>query len=98
MVTEIIIYELKKGMEQIYWQTFIEESLPLMKRWNIIVLKYGFALDNKNTFHLLRTYDSLDHRNSSQNDFYKSNDWRNGPRTKILECIENYSTTIFEND
>jgi len=97
MVTEIIIYKLKKGESENFLKVFLEESLPMMKRWNVEVLQFGFSLDDKNTFHLLRNYKSLTDRNNSQQEFYNSSEWIDGPRKIILKCIENYKTTIFAN-
>ncbi len=36
----------------------------------------------------VRAYDSLEHRRSSQEAFYSSDAWRNGPRQSIIELIE----------
>jgi len=69
MVTEIIIYKLKEGESENFLKVFLEESLPMMKRWNVEVLQYGFSLDDKNTVHLLRSYKSLKDRIDSQKEF-----------------------------
>ena len=39
-------------------------------------------------YFLVRAYDSLEHRRSSQEAFYSSAAWRNGPRQSIIELIE----------
>jgi hypothetical protein len=98
MVTEIIIYKLKKGKEEEYWDVFENESLPMLKRWGVDVVKYGFSIDDKSSFHLIRRYKDLEHRNKSQDIFYNSSEWKDGPREKILASIDYYNKSIFESE
>jgi hypothetical protein len=44
-------------------------------------------LHDPDAYYLIRAYDSLDHLNSSQDAFYKSEEWRSGPRTDIIKRI-----------
>jgi hypothetical protein len=95
MITEIRIYKLKSNKIKEYEKLFNEQSLPMMKRWNVNVIKYGFSLDEEDSFYLIRGYNSLDHRQQSQDAFYGSDEWRKGPREAILDCIETYNTAVF---
>ena len=97
MVTEIRIYKLKEGKSNEFLKVFTEQSLPLMKKWQVDVEYFGFAIDDNTSFHLIRQYKDLDDRNLRQEKFYNSDDWIKGPRKIILECIDYYNTTIFEN-
>lgn len=96
MVTETIIYQLNKGMEDVYWNAFIEESLPAMEKWKIKVLNYGFSLEDPSVFHLIRSFNSLQQRNEILGAFYASQDWQEGPRTQIISSIASSKTTIYE--
>lgn len=96
MVTEIIIYKLKEGTKNKFWNAFLEKSLPKMKDWNINVVDYEFSVENGLIFHLIRSFNSLEHRNTSLDEFYSSDDWQKGARTEIVESIESSKTTIFE--
>lgn len=95
MVTEIIIYQLKVGQNQVYWNAFINQSLPLMKEWGIDVVNYGFSLENPLIFHLVRTFESLEHRNQLLDKFYASQDWQQGARSDILNSISASQTTLY---
>ena len=44
----------------------------------------------------MRRYDSLAHREESEESFYGSDEWRKGPREAILACIENYTEFVVE--
>jgi hypothetical protein len=46
----------------------------------------------------MRAYDDLDHRQSSEDAFYGSDEWRSGPREPILALIESYTDVVLELD
>ena len=93
MVVEIRTYKLKTGTAGTFEKVFTEQSLPMMKRWQLDVVGYGFSLDDAETFTLMRAYRDLDDRQKSQDAFYGSDEWKNGPREAILACID-YSTCM----
>jgi hypothetical protein len=93
---EIRSYSLKPGTREEFHRLFIEEALPLLQRWNVDVVDYGPSLHDENSYYLMRRYDSLVHREESEEAFYGSNEWRRGPRDAILACIENYTEFVVE--
>ena len=44
----------------------------------------------------MRRFDNLAQREESEETFYGSDEWRQGPREAILACIENYTEIVFE--
>ena len=97
MITEIRIYKLKENSSQTFNKVFTEQSLPLMKRWGINIVDYGFSLIDKESFYLIRNYVSIEQRKESQDAFYGSEEWINGPEKEILSCIDTYNTTVLDN-
>ena len=95
---EIRSYNLKPGTRDEFHRLFLEEALPLLKRWNVDVVTYGPSLHDENSYYLMRRYDSLAHREQSEDAFYGSNEWRQGPREAILALIENYTEIVLELD
>jgi len=95
---EIRSYNLKPGTHAEFHRLFLEEALPLLKRWNVDVVAYGPSLHDENSYYLMRRYDSLAHREESEDSFYGSDEWRKGPREAILACIENYTEFVTELD
>ena len=95
---EIRSYNLKPGARDEFHRLFLEHALPLLHRWSVDVVAYGPSLHDENSYYLMRRFDSLADRNQSENAFYGSDEWRQGPREAILACIENYTEIVLELD
>ncbi len=98
MITEIRIYKLRENTAEGFYKVFTEQSLPMMKRWDVIVLDYGFSLIDKDSFYLIRNYESVEQRKESQDAFYGSDEWINGPEKQIMDCIDTYNTSVVDSD
>ena len=95
---EIRSYNLKPGSRDEFQRLFLNVALPLLERWNVDVVAYGPSLHDENSYYLMRRFDSLAHRDESENTFYGSAEWRQGPREAILALIENYTEIVLELD
>lgn len=95
---EIRSYNLKPGTRDEFHRLFLEEAFPMLKRWNVDVVSYGPSLHDENSYYLMRRFDSIAHRDESENSFYGSDEWRQGPREAIIACIENYTEFVLELD
>lgn len=87
-VIEIRTYKLKPGTGPAFHRTVVEESLPMLERWGVEVVAFGPSLDDDDSYVLIRAYPSLEERQRSQDAFYGSAEWRNGPREAIVSRIE----------
>ena len=97
MITEIRIYKFKENSAENFIKVFTEQSLPMMKRWKINVVDYVFSLIDKESFYLIRNYESVAQRKESQDAFYGSDEWINGPEKEIMNCIDTYNTIVTDN-
>jgi len=70
----------------------------MLQRWKVDVVAYGPSLHDENSYYLIRRFDSLAHRDQSEDSFYGSDEWRQGPREAIIACIENYTEFVLELD
>lgn len=95
---EIRSYNLKPGSLATLQQLMAEHSLPMLERWGVDVVGYGPSLHDEDSYYLIRAYDSLEHREQSQDAFYGSAEWREGPREAILALIENFTSVVLELD
>jgi hypothetical protein len=95
---EIRSYNLKPGTRDEFNRLFFEYALPLLQRWNVDVVANGPSLHDENSYYLMRRFDSLSHREQSENAFYGSDEWRKGPREQILALIESYTEIVLELD
>jgi len=68
----------------------------MLRRWNVDVVAYGPSLHDQDSYFLMRGFEGLTQREESENAFYGSSEWRQGPRAQILALIENYTEIVLE--
>jgi hypothetical protein len=95
---EIRSINLKLGRRAEFHRLYIEEALPLLKRWNFAVVAYGPSLHDENSYYVIRHFESLAQREEMEDAYYASDDWRKGPREAMLALIENYTDIVLELD
>jgi NIPSNAP len=95
---EIRSLSLKPGTRDEFHRLYIEQSLPVLKRWNFDVVAYGPSLHDENTYYVIRRFENLARREQMEDAFYGSDDWRQGPRERLLALIEGYSDIVLEVD
>ena len=97
-VVEIRSYNLKAGAREEFVRLFREQARPMLGRWGVDVIGFGASLHDRNSFYLIRGYASVEELGLSQDAFYGSDEWRQGPRAAILKCIEGYSSAVMSLD
>jgi hypothetical protein len=97
-VVEIRSYRLKPGSRGAFHALVVERSIPMLSRWNVDVVAFGPSLHDEDSYVLIRSYESLDQRQASQDAFYGSAEWKEGPREALMATIESYSTVVLEMD
>jgi ketosteroid isomerase-like protein len=97
-VAEIRSYTLKPGTRDSFHRLVLDYSLPMLKRWKIVVLGYGPSLQEDSSYYLVRVYSGLEARQRAEDAFYGSDEWRSGPREAIVSRIINYTTVIMPVD
>ncbi|MCI0609552.1 MAG: NIPSNAP family protein [Anaerolineae bacterium] len=95
---EIRSLNLKPGTREEFHRLYIEEALPLLKRWDFDVVAHGPSLYDENSYYVIRRFDSLAQREQMEDAYYASDDWRKGPREAMLALIENYTDIVLELD
>jgi hypothetical protein len=91
-------YNLKPGTRDRFHQRFVRESLPMLRRWKVDVVAYGPSRHDRDSWFLMRAYASLEDRQKSEDAFYGSDEWKQGPREATLADIESYTTVVLELD
>ncbi|HUZ58614.1 MAG TPA: hypothetical protein VMU83_07520 [Hanamia sp.] len=91
---EILILNLKPGIRDKFHQVYVAQSLPLLRKWEINVIAHGPSTHDENTYFVIRSFKSLEDRQTSEDAFYDSNEWKTGPRTAILSFIESSATLV----
>jgi hypothetical protein len=76
----------------------MEQAIPMLRRAKVDVVALGPTLHDENSYFLIRAFSSLEDRQKQEDSFYNSEEWRQGPRQAILDCIENYTTVVIQVD
>lgn len=97
-IVEIRSYNLKPGTRDRFHQLFVTQALPMLQRWKVQVVAYGPSLHDSDSYYLMRGYPSVEERQRSEDAFYGSDEWRQGPREAILACIDSYTTIVVRLD
>jgi hypothetical protein len=97
-IIEIRSYNLKPGSRNELQKLFIEQALPLLKKWKVDVVDYGPSTHDEDSWFLIRAYKNIQDRQESEDAFYGSDDWKKGPREAILSLIINYTTIVIPTD
>jgi len=95
---EIRSYNLKPGSRDAFHRLVCEVSLPMLKRWGVDVVAFGTSPHDDRSYYLIRAYDDLAGRKSSQDAFYGSAEWNEGPRDEIMSHIESHASFVLELD
>lgn len=95
-LVEFRSYTLKPASRERFHQLVLEQSMPMLKCWHVDVVDFGPSAHDEDSYYLIRRYDSLAHREQSQDAFYGSDEWKLGPREAILALIENYTSFVLE--
>src|SRR6185503_9532380 len=97
-VVEIRSYNLKPGTREHFHRLFEREALPMLERWKVDVVAYGPSLHDGDSYYLMRSFPSVEDRQRSEDAFYGSDEWRQGPREAVLAAIESYTTVVVRLD
>jgi hypothetical protein len=95
---EIRSYNLKPGTRDHFHELFVAQALPMLRRWKVQVVAYGPSLHDADSYYLMRGYPSVEERQRSEDAFYGSDEWKQGPREAILACIDSYTTIVIRLD
>jgi hypothetical protein len=87
-LVEIRSYKLQPGTGVKFHALVSEQSLPLMRAASMDVIAYGQSLHDADEYFLIRSYESLEQMRESQDVFYASPAWRQGPREAIVALID----------
>lgn len=97
-VVEIRSYNLKPGTRDRFQRTFLAEALPMLKRWKVDVVSYGPSRHDQDSWFLMRAFDGVEQRQKDEDAFYGSEEWKQGPRERILADIVSYTTVVIPVD
>jgi hypothetical protein len=95
---ELRSYNLHPGTREEFHRLVVEQAVPMLERWNVDVVGYGPSPHDETSYYLIRAFESAEQRQRSEDAFYGSAEWRDGPREAILARIDSYTTVVLELD
>jgi hypothetical protein len=87
-------YKLRPGSGASFHDLVANRSVALMRDWGMDVVAFGPSAADPDAYLLIRAYDSVEHLHQSQEAFYATEIWREGPREAILALIEHSMSTV----
>ncbi len=88
LLVEFRTYKLRAGEGVAFHHIMGNESVPLLIAAGTSVIGYGNSAGDNDAYVLIRAYTSEQDRKTSQEAFYSSDVWRNGPRNSIISRID----------
>jgi len=95
---EIRTLTLKAGARATFQALWDEQVYALNRRFGTDVVYYGPSSHDSDTYCVIRSYDSLEQRQHSQEVYYSSPEWVRGPRAQIVALIESEVDAVLELD
>ncbi len=96
MFVEVRSLNIKPGKRTEFHRHYVDRALPLLKKWKMDVVAFGPSPHDENSFYVIRSFESLEHRQVSEDAYYGSSDWREGPREDMVALIESYIDIVIE--
>ncbi|RZI95807.1 MAG: NIPSNAP family protein [Rubrivivax sp.] len=90
---EVRTYKLKPGSAGRFVPA-VQAALPLVRASGMDVVAFGRSDHEHESFYLIRAYDSREQLGAQQEAFYGSAAWREGPRTALVDCLDDYLNTL----
>ncbi|MES2245756.1 MAG: NIPSNAP family protein [Pseudomonadota bacterium] len=91
---EIRTYRLKPGTLDDFHRAMHERAVPMLRSKGMDVVGYGRSDHEEESYHLVRAYASREALEAEQAAFYGSTEWREGPRSALVDRIETYLNTL----
>lgn len=91
---EIRSYALRPGTRADFHRRMSTEAVPMLRRWKVDVVAFGPSPHDGDSYCLIRAYRDVAERQASQDAFYGSDEWRNGPREAILAPIAHFNSVV----
>jgi hypothetical protein len=69
-------------------------AVPMLMKAGMDVVAYGSSNHEEETYFLVRAYQSREALEREQQKFYSSAEWKDGPRSRLVDNIETYLNTL----
>lgn len=91
---EIRTYRLKPGTAGDFHHAVHTMAVPMLRDRDLDVVAYGHSDHEEATYYLIRSYADRAALEREQDAFYRSSEWKNGPRAELVDRIVSYVNTL----
>lgn len=95
---EFRAYNLQPETRDEFHRLVVEESMPLLDRHRMDVVAFGPSPHDEDSYYLVRSFTGLEARDQEEDAFYRSDEWRSGPREAVISKIVSMTTVVIEMD
>lgn len=93
-ILEILTLDIKPGRRDEFHRLYTSRALPLLRKWGFRVVAHGPSRHDADSYYVIRLFDSLEQRQSSEDAYYASDEWKQGPRSAILELVDHFAYAV----
>jgi hypothetical protein len=93
-LVELRLYRIRAGFAETFERAMRLDALPLLRAAGHDVVAFGRSDRALEAWCLIRAYANKAHLQEQQDAFYASPQWKEGPRARILSCIEDYQNAL----
>jgi hypothetical protein len=91
---EIRTYRLKPGTLAAFHDAMHTQDVPMIRGAGMDVVSYGTSDHEEETYFLIRAYKNRAALVFEQTHFYGSHQWKEGPRSALIDRIDTYLNTL----
>jgi hypothetical protein len=91
---ELRMFKVQPGTREEFHRISDEGTIPMMRRYGIKVVKYGPALNDENTYFLLRAFPSEEQRVAQSQALYANAEWEENYDGPVMSMIDEYHTVV----
>lgn len=96
MIMEIRTYALRPGRGAAFAALLGGAAGDLLRDFGLDVVRHGPSLDDPDRYVLVRAFADAAEREEQESRFYRSEEWRTGPRTAVLDAIDTYHEIVLD--
>jgi NIPSNAP len=96
MIVEVRSYRIKPGRREEFIRFFQTRAIPALRAHGMQVLGPLLDIENPNKFVWLRSFPSLDRRESMKADFYEGPLWKNELEAIAMPMLDSYDVVLCE--
>lgn len=91
---EIRTYRLKPGVLEAFHYAMHNLAVPMLGKAGMDVVAYGNSSHEEETYFLVRAYKNREALELEQEKFYGSAEWKDGPRSRLVDNIDTYLNAL----